>query len=386
MTSIDRTVYPRLSAPRSAQALSEQYTLSEEEMAFVIDHTGETPTLRLSLMVQLKTFQHLGYFLPVTEVPAKIIAHIREAMEVGEGVQPTYEVGRTRYRHRQAIRSYWGIRAYDSEITDRFTEQVVEEAAQLINDPADLINVAVEALLRERYELPAFRALDELVRRVRHGVHEAMFQQVAGRLTEEDRAQIDAVLDSDGPSRLSEWSLLKKPTGRPSVTHLRQLKRRLDRLLGFVPAARLLERLLPGKILHFAAEAAVLDAKRLRETRDARSYTLFLCYLYQAQVKARDELVEMFLERMRRIHNRGQEELQAIHRQQRATTEQLVAVLSQIVQEAEDGADDAQLGSAVRDLLQEAGGLEQLQAQCEQVARNLQKPRSQKEVASSRQA
>ncbi len=368
MTSIDRTIYPRLSTLHSEQDLSDQYTPSDEDMAFVTARTDETPHLRLSLMVQLKIFQQLGYFLPFEEAPAEIISHIRAAMGLDETVQPSYEVNRTRYRHRRTIRSYLGVHAYDSTITDRFVERVIDEAAQLINDPADLINVAVEALLRERYELPTFRALDELVRHVRHRVHEAMFQQVANRLTEEEKAQINTVLDSDGPAKLSEWSLLKKPTGRPSVTHLRQLKQRLDRLMDFVPVARLLKGVLPGKILHFAAEAAVLDAKRLRETRDARSYTLFVCYLYQAQVKARDELVEMFLERMRRIHNRGQEELQAIHRQQRATTEQLVAVLSQIVDEAGEGADDARLGSAVRELLQEAGGLEQIQTQCEQIA------------------
>jgi hypothetical protein len=107
MTSIDRTVYPRLSAPRSAQALSEQYRRSEEEMAFVIDHTDETPTLRLSLVVQLKTFQQLGYFLPVTVVPAKIIAHHcvadtytldleqpPEPLDIDPGVFPLPEIAR----------------------------------------------------------------------------------------------------------------------------------------------------------------------------------------------------------------------------------------------------------------------------------------------------
>lgn len=54
MTSVGRTIYPRLSAPHSVEDLSEQYTLSEEEMAFVVTHTDETHTLRLNLMVQLK--------------------------------------------------------------------------------------------------------------------------------------------------------------------------------------------------------------------------------------------------------------------------------------------------------------------------------------------
>lgn len=42
-------------------------------------------------------------------------------------------------------------------------------------------------------------------------------------------------------------------------------------MLNLFRAARLLGGLLLGKILHLATAAAVLDAKRLRETRDASS-------------------------------------------------------------------------------------------------------------------
>jgi hypothetical protein len=37
-----------------------------------------------------------------------------------------------------------------------------------MSDPADLINVAVEQLVVERFELPAYGTLDELVNHIRH--------------------------------------------------------------------------------------------------------------------------------------------------------------------------------------------------------------------------
>jgi hypothetical protein len=54
-----------------------------------------------------------------------------------------------------------------------------------------LINVAVEELLRQRFELPAFRTLDELARHVRAIVDRRLFDSVLVQLSEEQRRQLD---------------------------------------------------------------------------------------------------------------------------------------------------------------------------------------------------
>lgn len=47
------------------------------------------------------------------------------------------------------------------------TNGSINGPAQSMNNPADLINLAVEEVVRERFELPVFRTLDDLVARVR---------------------------------------------------------------------------------------------------------------------------------------------------------------------------------------------------------------------------
>ena len=54
-----------------------------------------------------------------------------------------------------------------------------------MSDPADLINVAVEQLVVERFELPAYGTLDEFVNHIRHQAHEALYAQVTSKLTED---------------------------------------------------------------------------------------------------------------------------------------------------------------------------------------------------------
>jgi hypothetical protein len=43
----------------------------------------------------------------------------------------------------------------------------IAHAAEVMEHPADLINVAIEELVKERHELPAFSTLDRLVGHVR---------------------------------------------------------------------------------------------------------------------------------------------------------------------------------------------------------------------------
>ena len=68
-----------------------------------------------------------------------------------------------RSRYRQLIRSYLAVTAY-SEGGAWLVEQAARQAAYTMSDPADLLNVAIEHLIAQRFELPAFSALDRLVR------------------------------------------------------------------------------------------------------------------------------------------------------------------------------------------------------------------------------
>ena len=80
---------------------------------------------------------------------------------------------------------------------DHVAVEAAYGAAQVMNHPADLINVAIEELVRQRCELPAFSTLDELVRHVRAVVDRRLFDSVLVQLSEEQRRQLDQLLESD---------------------------------------------------------------------------------------------------------------------------------------------------------------------------------------------
>jgi len=107
-----------------------------------------------------------------------------------------------------------------------------------------------------------------------------------------------------------------------------------------------------------------LETGDLRDVcRPGRRHTLLLCLLHRTQTETRDQLVEMFIRRMRRTRNRAVERLHTMHDNQRRIEEALLGVFGQVLQQADATGDDRDLGRNIRQLLAEQGGIEALGAQ-----------------------
>jgi hypothetical protein len=188
----------------------------------------------------------------------------------------------------------------------------VAEAAEVIDRPADMVNVAIEELVRGRFELPAFSTLDRLARRVRALVNQRLFATVQGRLTVEQTRGIDELLDPPAGQARSAYNRLKQPPKRPAVSNFEELLAHLAWLETFGDLGGLLDGAPPAKVTQFAGEAKALDAAELKDHAPAKRYTLVLCLLARAQVTCRDDVAEMFGKRIAKFHQRAREELDRI--------------------------------------------------------------------------
>jgi hypothetical protein len=83
----------------------------------------------------------------------------------------------TRSANNRTIRAYLQVLAYGREAR-RLAIHAVYEAAQTMDNPAALINIVWETLIKERYELPAFSTLDRLGRQARTLVNHSRFLTV----------------------------------------------------------------------------------------------------------------------------------------------------------------------------------------------------------------
>jgi hypothetical protein len=100
-----------------------------------------------------------------------------------------------------------------------------------------------------------------------------------------------------------------------------------------------------------------------------RRYGLLLCFLHQAHVQTRDQLVAMFLKRMRRITTAAKEHLHDLQQQHRDLEERMMAAFSEVLDQALlTPEDDTTLGHRVRHILATHGGATTLREHYEQVS------------------
>ena len=78
MISASDTAYPLLPASPTSRELADVYTPDLFELKFAEERTREAGP-RVALLVLLKTFRRLGYFVKFADVPASIIRHIAHA-------------------------------------------------------------------------------------------------------------------------------------------------------------------------------------------------------------------------------------------------------------------------------------------------------------------
>lgn len=88
---------------------------------------------------------------------------------------------------------------------------------------------------------------------------------------------------------------------------------------------------------------------------------------FRAQVQTRDDLAEMFLKRMARIHARGKEELERVRAGHREATETLVATLADVLHVLDGNPPDEAAGRLVKQAIAPRGSVQELLATCEAI-------------------
>lgn len=187
MSSIERTAYPRFSTRVLKQSeLDQFYSLTPDEKCY-LEQNIRGDLMRLNFSAQLKAFQRLGHFPSLSNIPSAIIDHLKKLLGLTDpALVPHYEHNRTRYRHQESIRNFLKINRWGNVSNRRPGESVhparklavsvAWNAAQTMNNPPDIINVIIEELIHNCYELPSFGVLNRIARHARASVNRKNIQ------------------------------------------------------------------------------------------------------------------------------------------------------------------------------------------------------------------
>ena len=240
--------------------------------------------------------------------------------------------------------------------------------------------------MRQRYELPAFGTLDRLAGHVRSIVNTRLFKRVARKLSTTDRHNLDNLLVPDSVEMTNaNLNLLKSPPKSHKLKHIKELQDKFDTTMVVGDAQQLLSFIPATKVKSFAALARTLDISEFNDFRLPKRRTLLLCLLAEseafpvvedddlrvraaAQVKTRDHMVEMFLKRIKKIHNNAKTKLEYLREKYLNQTQAMLELFGEILVFSQEFKNYTQLGKQVQGLLDNNGGTDSLLGQYSEIA------------------
>ena len=179
-------------------------------------------------------------------------------------------------------------------------------------------------MIRQRYELPTFGTLLKIARAARAFVNRGYYRQVAAAIPVGEQERLQALLVvPEGASR-SAWDQVKTPPLRPSTKHLREYLRHLTWLRSQAVDGIFTD--IPDqKIRQFAAEAFTLNASDMLRVTDSKRITLIAALLRRQVAQALDDVADMFVRLIQRIHNRAKKALDDHRKHNAEETDALIA-------------------------------------------------------------
>lgn len=330
MPNISDTAYPRLKANPSLRELSKIFTPTLEERLFAWQSTSdETQTLRL--LVWLKTFQRVGYFPEISEISESIFQHVAEVIGAVHDSVSLYSYSKSsqKWIHHALVREYLGVTAYSEQARKTAVASSIDGATTR-DDLVDIINVVIEELIRQRFELPAYSTLVKMARSARTRVNNEYHQKVYNSLTEESKASLNSLFEKKAKYVKSAWDELKRDPKKPTVRHLQEFLSHMNTLLTHDLRTEAFAEIPDVKVNQFAAEARSLDVASMRNFADPKKLTLAAALILSQVGRAFDDVTDMYIRLVQRLHSRAREALNQHRIDKAAETDALIDTLHNV--------------------------------------------------------
>lgn len=369
MVSVKRTAYPFFKRQVTKEELESTYNLNEQELQLICQ-SANGKSQSLTFAVLLKARQKLNYFPKLEVVPSQVKNYISKQMTIDDGLSLLDDIKnkKTVSKYRKIIRHYLRCKTYVTNGIHQ-VRKVITTAAYTMSDPADLINVAIEELVKENIEFPAFSSLDRLVNHLRTHVHNEIYQSINMSLSAEHKKELRKLLLVLHDDQFTGFVRLKQWPDTPTLSNMKLWTERLSWMKSTLNPNLLLKEISHTKIRQFAAEAKAYSIADMRGIKDeAKKFTLLLCLLHFSQMQTIDSLIEMFLKRVHRTENAAKEELRIIQDKHRELEESLISIFGQVLDQANQEELDEALGCQVRQILNEQGGASTLKEIYEKVS------------------
>jgi len=330
MLTVQETAYPRLKSNPTPKELDKLFAPTLKELNWTATHSRNSFS-HLNFLIMLKTFQCLNYFVPITEVPLGIINHIAKTANItltGDEKWDSYRQTGTGKRQITMIRNYRKVKIFDNQARQIMT-QAMESAVFEKDAKGDIVNVAIDELVKHSCELPAFQTLVKSVNHIHSIAYRSLYKQVTDSLDNEEKEKIDALFQQVDGATYSDWYAIKRDPGRPTLEQIRIWIERKNWMSNRQVGATFFRNLQipPAKVERLAAEAKTLDAARMKELEPHKRYTLAISLLHVQYAQTIDDIGTMYIKRIAKAENKAERSLHILKEKREKQTDKLITTL-----------------------------------------------------------
>ena len=377
MSSIEKTAYPRFPKRKkiNQSELSRHYSITQAER-LMIKKTAKTKKSQFNLALQLKTFQRLGYFVELVEIPQEVVVHIRQSLKCHYRLSPGYRDNTTKYRHRKKIREFfnvdhWGWEYIDGKKIHRGMKLAIQSAYEIahsMNNIADIINAVIEKLVQANFELPSFYRLNRIVRHTRHHVNNKIFREVLQKLVAaKHKDTLDALLIRKDNEQHTLFNKVKSMPQRPSVDKFQKFLDHFYWLMSLGNVLPCLEGVTQIKIDQFAEEAKTMTADDMMDIGETKRYTLMASLIVKAQSSAKDVLAKMYCRLLAVAHKQAKIKLANKLDSSKEDTCHVVELFQKIIDDGRTIKNYCTFAKTFYDTMSNAGGFDLIESKCNDV-------------------
>jgi len=330
MTATYQTAYPRIKSDITLDELGDIYTPTAKEKRFALRHSKKSSVAFLGLLLQLKLAQRLGRFITFSDIPKAIIQHVRTECRSRIPLRKvkTYYSSGTKDRHIKLIRQYLNILPFDVKKMTPKVRAWALEAATTKEALPDIINVVLEYLVKERYEIPAFSVLSRICQTARTEINNHYYEQLNCYLTAKSRHSINELLKTSTGIKGFGWSTLKVEPKRPTPRNIYAYIQYLEWLTSMQSLLPVELGLPPVKHQQLINEAKAMDYAELMKTKANKRIALVIVLIRHQYAKTLDNAAEIFIKLIQKLDRSAQTQLEKYLADHQKQTDYLISVLS----------------------------------------------------------
>ena len=284
--------------------MAARWSLSFEDLALL---SGKLPSARIGSAAQLLVYRSTGRFpRGANEISADAAAYI--AAQSGAQVSDLADydwADRSGRRRRAEILKHLGFRRAGRQDMAQASAWIGSDLCPLGLPVGEMMERLLAWFAVRRVASPGTGALTSLIAAARRAFEDRLFSTISGRLSEQQRCQLDASLADD--DEVTGFSGIKADPGNPDLDNILLLANRL----GFVKSLALPVSAMPDPGDPFAQvlgrRVANETAWQMRQHPDGRRHALYALFLAHREREITDGLVDLLVEIVHRVASKSRQ-------------------------------------------------------------------------------